>query len=306
MSTSDLIRPMLAKPVEMEKLRFPCIAQPKIDGIRAIIRDGQLWSRTLKPIPNQFIQQYFADIAMDTIEGLDGELVVGAPNAKDLFQVTTSGVMSEGGEPDFRYDVFDIWNSPDSARTRMEQAQERAESLERKNPRILWTPTVEVPNVEILTELRSIYMEQGMEGMIIRDPDSLYKSGRSTVNEGCLLKWKEWVDEEGTVIAFEELMHNGNAATIDALGHTKRSSHQANKIPGNMLGALVVENPKYTTPLRVGSGFTMAQRQEIWDNKPTYKGQLVKYKHFPIGQKDLPRHPIFLAFRHPDDARSLE
>lgn len=299
--TDELIKPMLAKPVEFDKLRFPCIAQPKVDGIRAIVRNGRLWSRTLKPIPNRYIQDYFSKPSKDAIEGLDGELTIGNPSAKDLFQVTTSGVMSEGGEPNFAYNVFDIWNTPTHpAERRMKNVAMRTAMLEVLYPRIILLPTELVDDLETLKTIRGAYMMEGMEGVILRDPNSLYKSGRATVNSGSLLKWKEWADEEGTVVGFEELLHNENPQFKDALGLSKRSSHQANKIPGNTLGALIVK-ANYPSTVNVGSGFTQFQRQQIWNDRPAHLGKIVKFKHFPIGQKDLPRHPIFIGFRDKED-----
>ena len=43
-------------------------------------------------------------------------------------------------------------------------------------------------------------------------PNAPYKQGRSTVREGYLLKVKTFLDDEATVVRFEERMHNGNEA----------------------------------------------------------------------------------------------
>ena len=42
--------------------------------------------------------------------------------------------------------------------------------------------------------------------------------------------------------------------------------------------------------------------KELWNNNPI--GKIIKYKYFPVGQKDKPRFPIFLSFRHPNDISS--
>ena len=53
------MKPMLAALCEdVTKLRYPVIASPKLDGIRALVIDGQLVSRTLKPIPNRYVQSF--------------------------------------------------------------------------------------------------------------------------------------------------------------------------------------------------------------------------------------------------------
>ena len=51
----------------------------------------------------------------------------------------------------------------------------------------------------------------------------------------------------------------------------------------------------------IGTGFTAADRTWMWNNRDQLLGKFVKFKHFPIGAKDKPRHPVFLGFRDPDD-----
>ena len=96
---------MLAVEVNFDKLRYPIYTQPKLDGIRVIIKDGIVYSRSLKAIPNKYVQSLFGHL-----HGLDGELIVGNPTAHDVFQKTTSGVMSKEGEPDVTLYAFDMWN----------------------------------------------------------------------------------------------------------------------------------------------------------------------------------------------------
>lgn len=298
----NMTSPMLAKGVDFGKLEYPVLCQPKLDGIRAVIRNGVALSRSMKPIPNKYIQQYFQDHG-GLHEGMDGELIVGDMLDPGAFQNTTSGVMSRFGEPDFKYYVFDKWDIPDYPAIAREQIYrsevERMAGLEGIRTKVV--PTFTAHDAADVKAIMDNLLENGAEGLILRHQQSLYKFGRSTANEGCLLKWKQFVDEEGIVEGFEELMHNENEQFTSETGHSKRSAHMSGKVPGNMLGALVVRNPKYADPLRVGSGFDMATRQQIWDDRPAYLGQTVKYKYFPIGMKDLPRHPIFLGFRSEDD-----
>jgi len=97
------------------------------------------------------------------------------------------------------------------------------------------------------------------------------------------------------VIGFQERLHNGNEATVDALGHTARSTHQANKTGLGDLGALVCEFGGHR--VNIGTGFTLAERQSIWAKRLELFGKLVKFKHFDYGVKDAPRHPVFLGWR---------
>ena len=101
--------PMLATDYEPQALRFPCLASPKLDGIRCHIFNGQAMSRSGKPIRNYFVQMILGHQALN---GLDGELVVGNMSAPDVYNRTSSGVMKKSGEPDFKFLVFDWYGEP--------------------------------------------------------------------------------------------------------------------------------------------------------------------------------------------------
>lgn len=72
-----------SKSPDLETLDYPVLVQPKLDGIRAVVKDGRLLSRTLKSIPNASIR---AALERTVFEGLDGELVVGDPTADDCYR----------------------------------------------------------------------------------------------------------------------------------------------------------------------------------------------------------------------------
>ena len=44
-----------------------------------------------------------------------------------------------------------------------------------------------------------------------------------------------------------------------------------------------------------------ATRDRLWHDRGTLPGQLVAYRHFPIGAYDRPRFPTFKGLRHPAD-----
>lgn len=295
----DGFRPMLAAKAEMDQVRYPAIASPKVDGIRCVSFGGVPYSRKLKPIPNLFVQKVFAAHA-ELLEGLDGELIVGNSNDPDLFRNSTSALMSEHGEPDFRFCVFDVvGDGPYEARLRNHTV--RIECLN-----LPWLRTFDSTVVysaeDLMVEMRR-NLEQGYEGTMLRCPDAPYKRNRSTAREGYLLKVKEFEDSEAEIIGFEEQMHNGNAATVDELGLTKRSTHKANKTGKGTLGKLRVRGIGAFEGIEfaIGSGFDHAEAQSIWDNQESWLGKIVKYRYFAGGVKDKPRFPVYLGVRHPDD-----
>jgi DNA ligase-1 len=295
-------KPLLAEAVDdINALRYPLLASVKYDGIRCVVINGVAMSRSLKPIPNRFVQSV---VGKPEFNGMDGELMVNGN-----FQDVTSAFMSADGEPDFYFAVFDNVTNADCPFTR------RYESLGDfpEHERIRIVEQVEVTHPGELREYYDMVLEDGHEGVMVRDPNGRYKHGRSTLKEGILLKWKPFADAEATVVGFEERMHNANEATTNALGRTERSSHKENLVPMDTLGALVVKNdalwPGQT--FNIGTGFTDAQRAELWEvrNLPWIQsgplgliGRTVKFKYQAIGTKDVPRIPVFLGFR---DGRDL-
>lgn len=293
-------RPMLAAKIEtLEKLRYPLLGSPKLDGIRAIRDDGKLLSRTRKPIRNKFTQAIFYDLP----DGLDGELIVGSPTATDTFRRTDSGVMTIEGKPDVWYYVFDYiplhLNQGASYATRLGLLQGALEK--HTNTRVIVLPQVKITSAEEALEAEESFLEQGYEGMIMRESLAPYKYGRSTLREQYLLKVKRFADGEGVVVGYNELMHNDNPAGENALGLTERSSRVEGKVPGNMLGSLSLKDIVTGQVFAVGTGFTLEMRREFWKGRSALVGKIVKYKHFPKGEKDLPRMPKFVGFRSKED-----
>lgn len=284
--SSKSFKPMLASDADLDNLRFPLLASAKLDGVRAIVINGVVMSRSLKPIPNAFVQARFKHL-----EHFDGELIVGEPTSHTVYRDTVSGVMSRDGEPDVQFFVFDHIENP----THSYSDRARNLKLGRKDRAVIHAQHVVTCHDTLLT-LEEEKLDQGYEGLILRDPTHPYKFGRSTAKEGTLLKLKRFVDDEAEVIGFEERMHNGNEATVSELGRTKRSSHKANKSGRGDLGSLVVRIAG-GVEFNIGTGFTDAERSTIWNNRDHYLGQLVKFKSFPVGVKKAPRHPVFLGWR---------
>lgn len=295
---SKQFRPMLAatlEPEQVSQIQYPVLASPKLDGIRCLIRDGVAVSRSLKPIPNAHVQRL---LARSEFEGLDGELIVGSPTAEDCYRKTNSGVMSQDGEPDFRFHVFDTWNS--EAHISFETRHSSLGLWHGASDLIQVVPHEVIAGPEALLEYEATVTSLGFEGVMLRSLNGPYKQGRSTLREGWLLKLKRFLDAEAVIIGFEELLSNQNEATKNALGHTERSSHKANLVPMGVLGAVQCRTPE-GIEFSIGSGFTAKEREELWSVRDSLPGQLAKYKFFPVGVKEAPRFPTFLGIRSRED-----
>ncbi len=289
-------KPLLAVEADLNKIKYPVLCSPKLDGIRALVLNGKLVSRNLKPIPNHYVREAIEAHA-DLLEGFDGELVVGSPTAENCFNVSSSGIMSRDGEPDFKFYVFD--RTGDEPFHKRYNAVRFSEAVEL--PFVQYVVHVTASNERELDKIEDVAVNKGYEGIMLRDPNGRYKFGRSTAKEGILLKVKRFADTEATIVGFEERMHNANPATTDALGHTERSSHKENMIGRGDLGAIRVKCDLFGSEFNIGSGFDDAMRKEIWDNRDSYIGRAAKFKYQTAGMKDVPRFPVFLGFRHEGD-----
>ncbi len=299
----QITKPMLAASLkDITQLDYSkgYLATQKLDGIRALMIDGKLVSRTFKSIRNNYIREMLEDILPD---GADGEIV--CPGA---FQATSSGVMSADGEPEFIYYMFD-YVKDDITKEYWKRTQDMVQWLINQGPvrtpglskLKLLVPTL-IKNYDHLKTYETECIDKGFEGVILRTPDSPYKCGRSTAKQEWLLKLKRFADDEAVVIGFTEKMHNDNEATKDKFGHTVRSSHKENKRPAGTLGSLIVRDIKTEIEFEIGTGFDDELRQKIWDARPEWDGLCVKYKHFAIsGVKEKPRFPSFIGVRDVED-----
>lgn len=291
---------MLACTAEPEHIRTGYLVAPKLDGIRAVhVSVDGLLTRALKPVPNRHVRSLWSS---PDLHGLDGELILGDPTAPDVFRQTTSAVMSHDGEPEITFHVFDDFTDPHAAyATRLERLTLRVKTLKAQGYPVVLVPQTLIAANNPLEAVETSILAEGYEGVIARDPSAPYKFGRSTLREARLLKLKRFADGEAVILRAVELMRNENTAERNALGYLERSTEQAGLVPGGTLGALEVRDLVTGVEFSIGSGFDQATRDRLWHERATLPGQLVAYRHFPIGAYDRPRFPTFKGLRHPVD-----
>ncbi len=299
MTIPQNFKPLLA--VDSDKVKnpkFPCLVSPKLNGIRCIVFGGVAYSRSLKPLPNKSIQAW-AKAHQDVLEALDGEIIAGGNiYAPDALNLSTSLVMSQDKVGVFTFCVFDKYHENKPYKIRIEEVY---------NNDILGF----IANVKIIYHLtcctqadvnyyESYYKNLGAEGLMIRDPDGMYKHGRSGTKNPELTKVKRFVDGEFKIIGYEEKTHNNNKATINKLGYTQRSTCKENMTPAGTLGELILETPEGHV-FKCGTGFSNEQRDYLWSIRLTLPGQYAKIEYFPEGMRDVPLLPVFLQIRNPID-----
>jgi len=229
----------------------------KLDGVRAYWNGQQFISRQ----GNRFYApSWFVARLPET--PLDGELWLG----RKSFQRTVSIVRRHDETPlwrSLRYVVYDAPASREAFEQRLAIIQD---SLARTRPEFATALAHFVcrgPD-HLQQELDRI-IELGGEGVMLRQPGSLYEPGRSAT----LLKVKRFLDGEGRVI-----------------GHLSGRGRHAGR-----LGALVVELPDGQS-FSVGTGFTDAQREN-----PPRLGSIVTYRFQELTDRGVPRFPSFVRVR---------
>jgi DNA ligase-1 len=180
------------------------------------------------------------------------------------------------------------------------------------NHRVLVVPHFIVHSEKEFEEMEESFLREGFEGIIARDPQAPYKSGRATVTMNNYLRLKRRIDFEFTISGFTEAMENQNEKKTNALGQSERSSHKENLVPKGMVGniqGIVLKDVEYRgkvllqqgQPIVVGPGrMTHAERKAAWEalgTSETWVGKIGKALFMPHGQLDKPRIPTFESLR---------
>ncbi len=285
-------KPQLARNIDLEKVTFPCAVQKKWDGER-LLHKGDLLSRSMKPIRNQWLRGELASAAAAVMLATDGEIQIDGD-----FQKTQGFIQSSDREGSFIYHVFDAPIEGKTFEQRHAMLSEAVQNVD--DPRIKIVPYVVV---ESMVELMVLHAENitnpSLDGTIVRNLDSLYKCGRSTIKEGQALKIKEFDDDEGTIIGFTERMHNTNVAQTNELGRTFRSSAKEGLEPTGSLGTYTVS--WRDVEFQVTATGDLPSRKRRWEERDVYLGKLVKFKYMGLTRDGIPRHPTELGIRSRED-----
>lgn len=239
----------------------------KLDGVRAYWDGTKLLSR----LGNEFFAPSWWLNGFPK-EPLDGELWIG----RGMFQ-TNVGIVKrlDGGDAwnQIKYLVFDAPGYDDLG---FEHRLERAArlTLKAKNAKLV-SQTLCRDNHHLRRSLGEV-IKAGGEGLMLRQPESLYVPKRSTT----LLKVKTTQTAEGVVV-----------------GHVPGKGKHLGR-----LGALVVALPGYQKgnsktdrdghTVYVGTGFTDYEREH-----PPKIGSVITYRFQELTDGGIPRFPAYVGIR---------
>lgn len=277
------IFPMLAQKFSEhgDKLKYPCLVQPKFDGHRCIAiigEDGRatLWTRSRKPITSMVhIQNELERLALPKGTVLDGELYNHA--YKDNFEDLTSFIRDtepKSGSTAVQYHVYDRVD-PMAQRQRTDSLHSMLTSGSWGNakPRSDYIVYVQTETANDEDELMAIFgrfLKQGYEGAMARNSDGRYVNKRSTD----LLKIKQFEDAEFRVVGVEE-------------GRGKLAGH----------GIFVCQTEDGAQFKAKMMGDT-AELKKYWDDPKLAVGRYLTVKFQGYTKKNgVPRFPVAMRFR---------
>lgn len=297
-------KPMLAVNSDKDKIKYPCCYSNKLDGIRCIFKDGKMLARSLKPITSETLQkryQWLKDLTSELDIILDGEFYCHGMPFTDISHFVRK---SDADVPkDLRFHCFDMVENENYDVPFNKRLANLADFvINLNNPEIVDIRIVEQSPLGDEQDLDNSFvgaLMDGYEGLILRSSDGPYKCGRSTVNEGYLLKVKPFLSFDAEIIDVVERMENLNESQTNELGRSfKRNTKDDKK--GTGIAAVFTVLYK-----GVEGGVTITGDEEfrtkIWKNKESYIGKMIEYKAMLVGMKDFPRHANFLRFREDRD-----
>jgi DNA ligase-1 len=277
--------PMLAHKYGEHEFSFPCVTQPKLDGMRCICRKDGMWSRNGKKILSAPHIRKALEPLFENNPNLifDGELY--CDKLKDDFNKIMSLVKkTKPTDEDLKEssDVIQYWiyDLPSSGKNGFKQRCLELRGLLSSSATPAWL--VEVPsclvcvdttfvnNQNQLDDLYGKYLDHGFEGQMIRTENGLYENKRSKN----LLKRKEFIDSEYEVVDVVEGV-GGRTGTA-----------------GNLV-------------LKLGDGRTFKSnikgsfdylKQLLIDRKQLI-GKMVTVKYFQLTPDGIPRFPFMTSVR---------
>ena len=291
-------KPMLApnEKIDISTLKYPLLASYKLDGIRCLFKDGQMYSRSLKQFPNIKIRERFAylsKISKDKNIILDGELLSKSLTFNELSGLTRQ-LAKELPEDLFFY-CFDAIHQEDflmSFRTRTTFLETLDISA--------YMSTLKQWSIFKLEEIEPLYensLAWGCDGLILRDPNGRYKFGRGTIKEGLIYKMKPFMTFDAKIIGIIQAteVREGAEKKINELGRSVTSKKKDDRILIEKAAAFVVMYEG--KELKVTIAMTDEEKEEVWKNQKKYLGRMIEYKGMLVGAKDLPRHPVYVRMR---------
>ena len=279
-----VVLPMLAqKYTERKKyIKFPCMVQPKIDGVRCTVKlfDGPVDMKTRKgkefPLFPNLVAE-LEEISAEAYSGhpfyLDGEMYSDLCTFQELAGHCRRMKVKEGTEEilaSIKLRVFDSFEprNPDASFSERWTAVNTVVGDHRD---MLDTVETTICNSEAeIMRLHTRYIAEGYEGTIIRNMAAPYAMNARSND---LLKYKDFLDAEFTIVG-----------ACEGQGRDE----------GTVVWTCEAQNGEC---FNVRPRGTFEQRKEWWQNRDEYMHKLLTVRYQELTDDGIPRFPVGIAIR---------
>jgi len=271
----EIILPMLAMTFSIDSkkkknIEFPCMIQPKLDGLRCILykKDGKVigQSRTGTIFESiSFLTESLSTFFQKNNVILDGELYTMDIPFETLAGLLKKKKISEQDQEQLKHIKYHIYDMISD-----QPFNERFQTLQqfKLSPYCELVKTEEIQNTDQFKQIFSSYIEQGFEGVMLRNVFGLYQQGYRSHD---LQKYKEFHEDEYEITGFE-----------DGEGRDK---------------GCVIWICKKDKEFRVRPRGTMEQRKEWFKNGKKYIGKMLTVIYQELSEQNVPRFPVGKAIR---------
>ena len=244
------VLPMLAHKYEDRKryVSEPMYVQPKLDGVRILVNNKGGISRTGKVVPGT---EHWGKDLKDG-EFLDGECYVHGMD----FESITSAFKTAPEKLEFHvFDYYDVNRPHLTFEERMTHVTVETQLVRRK---------------EDLRDVHDAFATRGYEGIMIRNPRSVYEPGKRTNG---LLKMKMFETDEFTIVG----VHEGT---------------------GRDIGTPIWEcETKEKVRFSVRPEGSMESRREAFARRKDLVGKMLTVRYQNMTAAGVPRFPVGIAIR---------
>jgi DNA ligase 1 len=251
---------MLAKKWEESRFNKNLVMSLKYDGLRAIFKGGKFYSRN----GHEFQGLQHLEQIIPKEYSFDGELLMPGEH----FQDSSGKLRSDDPTPGAVYMVFDIPESTMEFTRRYQLYKDVCEQLDSS-----FVKPVKHINVRSLGHIDRTFemsLDKKYEGLVIKTKGHRYQTKRSWD----WMKLKAQNDEDLEIVEYYE-------------GEGKYEG---------MLGGFIVDYKG--KEVRVGSGFSDAERHDLWFSKHSQIGNIIEVKYHEVTPDGSLRHPVFGGFRY--------
>lgn len=293
------------------RVRYPALGSLKFDGTRCICVAGELLSRSMKPQKNENLPDALGDLVKLSREhGLVFDFELYDHTLPNHGAHTSILAAHSKPIPDsmvchiFDMLTIDEWEGKEDHRTFARRAAEYRNQLDNSGLlRFERYEAVEQVGIESADDARRLFdisIEDGFEGVMLRCPDARYKHGRSTINEGLILKFKDFHTVDGVIVEVVQRrkLKEGIERTETLTGHMERVHTKDSYELDEMVGAFRIRfEDGSESEVNYGRGFPHEIRRQHWQDRDSLLGQHVEVRHLPHGAKDGIRIGTLLRFR---------